>query len=448
RSAPAAPAAPAPAAPADGAAGGGAERPVDPPEPPAPRMDRPRAARARRPTAWIAAGAALIAALGLAAAVTRSRAPSVERSSVQIDAVKRGPLVREVQGKGVLVPESLQWITAPSAARVDKVLVQPGASVEPDTVIVVLANPDIELQAIEAEREVARASAQATDQETSLESQKLALQSTILGLEHDLEDARRRRDADDALAEKGFLSTLERDRSREKVKELEGRIAIEKRRVSELARGASARGDAERAEVERLRAMADFRKRAVANLVVRAGARGVVQELPLQPGQSIEAGALVAKIAEPGRLRAELRIPEVQAKDLQTGQPATIDTHGALVSGKVARVDPSAQNGSVKVDVALEGTLPSGLRADLSIDGTIELERMADVVYIARPAAAAPESNAFLFKVAGDDAQRTRVRLGRASVRAVVVEEGLAPGDQVIVSDTSALGAAERIRLR
>jgi multidrug efflux pump subunit AcrA (membrane-fusion protein) len=405
--------------------------------------------RGRRRLVLVLIGCACVIGLTLALSRLRAAAPTVERAAVWIDEVKRGPMLREVQGQGTLVPLDIRWITAVAPARVDRVRVLPGSKVQPDTILVDLLNPDVELQALEADRQLTQAEAELTNLQASLTNQRLAQESLIASLGSEQQEAQRRAAADQALAQKGFLSDLEMATSRDKAATLSERKAFEEKRLGALAKGISAQVQAQRQQVERLRSIAQFRHKEVDALHVRAGVAGVLQELPLQPGQSVAVGALVAKVAQPDRLKAELRVPETQAKDVQLGQKATVDTRNGIVVGKVARIDPAAVSGTVKVDVHFDGPLPAGARPDLSVEGTIELERLSNVLYVGRPAFGQPDSTVHLFKLVGDDeAVRTDVVLGKASVRNIEIRSGLAPGDRVILSDMTQWDTADRVRLR
>jgi HlyD family secretion protein len=355
-----------------------------------------------------------------------------------------------VQATGVLVPEEIHWISAVAPARVERILVQPGATVHADTVLLVLSNPELELTALEAERQLAGAQADLANLQATLEGMGLAQQSQVATLQADLADARRRAAADEALAAKGFLSDLERGQTRERAGELTGRLAFEQKRGQALDRAHAAQIAAGRQQVERQRSVAEARRREVEALHVRAGINGVLQQLALQAGQSVAAGAPLAKLARPDRLKAEIRVPEGQAKDVALGMPVTVDTHSAEVTGHVARIDPAVQAGFVKVDVALDGGLPAGARPDLSVSATIVLERLDNVLYVGRPARIQLGGSATLFRLdpSGELALRTPVQIGRGSVRAVEVMNGLREGDRVILSDLSQWGSADRVQLK
>lgn len=416
-------------------------------------MDVPRSATRPRRRRTIVLGALALAGVALTTvALGRlgAAAPTVDRASLFIDTVRRGPLVREINGQGQLVPEDVRFISAAAAARVEKIEVRPGSAVTASTVVMVLANPELVLTALEAERQLAAAAADLANLRASLEGASLAQRSQVASLQMELGDARRREKADDALAAKGFLSDLERGQSRDRVRALDGRLDFEEKRAAALDRGHLAQLAAAHAQVDRQRAIAETRRHEVDALAVRAGVAGVLEELPWQVGQSVPAGALLAKVARPDKLRAELRVPEVQAKDLALGLPAVIDTHSALIHGRVTRIDPAVQGSYVKVDVTLGDPLPPDARPALSVTGTIELERLESVLFVGRPAETSATATVNLLRLAADggSAMRTPVRLGRGSIKVVEVVSGLAEGDRVILSDLSKWSAADRVRLR
>jgi HlyD family secretion protein len=416
--------------------------PVDIPRTP------PRRTRSR---VLMALGAAILivgATLGLRR--LRAAAPAVERGTVWMDTVQRGPMLREVLGQGTLVAEEIRWIAAKTSARVERVLVRPGAVVRMDTVLLELANSDVELQALEADRQLAQAEAELANLMATLNGQRLAQESVVASLGSDLGDARRRARADEELAKKGFLSELEQGQTRDRASELTGRLTFEQKRLQAQSRGIAAQVAAQRAQIQRLRSITEFRRKEVDELKLRAGVDGVLQELSLQPGQSVAAGALLAKVARPDRLKAEIRIPETQAKDVRIGQKASVDTRNGLIPGHVSRIDPAAQAGTVLVDVTLEGALPEGARPDLNVEGTIEIERLTSVLYVGRPAFGQPEGAVGLFRLDADGtgAERVTVKLGRSSVKSVEIRSGLKEGDRVILSDMSQWDQVDRIRLQ
>ncbi|HJZ83875.1 MAG TPA: HlyD family efflux transporter periplasmic adaptor subunit [Polyangia bacterium] len=404
----------------------------------------------RRYVIYAAVGTVVLVGATLGLRKLRAAAPTVERATVWMDTVKRGPMLRQVQGQGTLVPEQIRWISATAASRVERIIVRPGTPVKEDTVLVELTNPDQQLAALEAERQVTSAEAELVNLQATQQNQRLAQESVVATLRSELGDARRRATADDELAKKGFLSELERGQSRDRANELAGRLEFEQKRLGALSQGMAAQVAAQRSQVERLRAIAQFRRREVDALRVRAGVAGMLQELPLQVGQSVAVGALLAKVAQPDKLKAEVHIPETQAKDVQLGQRATVDTRNGVIPGRVSRIDPAVQAGTVKIDVTLEGALPQGARPDLTIEGTVELERLENVLFVGRPAFGQAQSTVGLFKLedGGDGAVRVNVKLGKSSVKTVEILSGLAEGDQVILSDMSQWDSADRIRLR
>jgi multidrug resistance efflux pump len=412
-------------------------------------IPHPPVQRTRRPLLYFLVGALALVGVSAGLRQLRPAAPVVQRSTVWMGTVQRGPLVREVLGPGTLVPEEIRWIAAKVSAQVERVLVRPGAAVTPDTLILELTNSDLQLQALEAERQVAQTQAELTHLQASLNSQQLAQQSVVATLESDLADARRRARADEELGKKGFLSQLEQAQTLGRAQELSGRLEFENQRLLAQAQGIQAQVTAQRAQIERLRSIAEFRRKEVDGLKLRAGVDGVLQELSLQQGQAVAAGALLAKVVRPDRLKAELRIPEIQAKDVQIGQKASIDTRNGVVAGRVVRIDPAVQGGSVRVDVTLEAALPAGARPDLNVEGTIEIERLPSVVFVGRPASGSPGGRVGLFKLDadGEGAERSNVQLGRSSVKDVEILSGLREGDRVILSDMSQWDEVDHIRL-
>jgi multidrug resistance efflux pump len=346
--------------------------------------------RTRGPLIYSLLGAVALVAATMSLRRMRPTAPVVERSTVWLGTVQRGPLVREVRGQGTLVPEEIRWIAAELNAQVGRVLAKPGDVVTSDTLILELTSSDLQLQALEADRQLAQAQAELTNLQASLSAEQLAQESVVATLESDLADARRRSRADVELARKGFLSELEQGQTLGRANELTGRLEFEKKRLVARARGIQAQVAAQRTQIERLRSIAEFRRREVEGLQLRAGVDGVLQELSLQQGQAVVAGAILAKVVRPDRLKAELRIPEFQAKDVQLGQKASVDTRNGVVAGRVVRIDPAVQGGSVRVDVSFEAALPAGARPDLNVEGTNEIERLLSGGFVGRPAAGPP----------------------------------------------------------
>ena len=400
--------------------------------------------------AKIGAGVGVLGLLAFGAMRLEPAAPSVERQQIVIDSVRRGEMVRAVRGPGTLVPERIRWIPAATGGRVERLLVQPGDRVEPGTVLLELSNPDVQLEALDAERQLAQAQAELVNLESSLQTQRLTLQGTLATLRADAREAQRRAEADADLGRRGIIARLEVARSEDRAAETAQRLRAEEEQLRVLEASIQSRLAVQRAQVERLRSIIAFHAQRAGSMRVLAGAAGVVQELPLQVGQWVTPGTMLARVVEPGRLKAVLRIPETQARDLTVGQAASIDTRSGVIAGRVVRIDPAVQGGSVSVDVALEGALPRGARPDLSVDGSIELDRLPSVIHTGRPVYAQSEGTATLWKLVdgGSAAVRVPVRLGRASVNTVEVVSGLAPGDQVILSDLSRWDGVDRLNIR
>ena len=398
---------------------------------------------------YAAAGVAILASITIGLARLKPAAPTVERSGVWIDTVRRGPMLRQVRGLGTLIPEEVRWIPALSEGRVERILIQPGTPVEADSVILELSNPQLDLDALDASWQLKAAEAEYINLKVRLESQRLDQVAAAATVEAGQKQARLQADADEALSQQGLVSDLTLKISQSRAEEMTTRLGIEKQRLAINNESIEAQMHVQEARLEQLRALAALRRRQVGGLRVRAGIDGVLQQLPVEVGQQIAPGATLAKVTVPGRLKAELRIAETQAKDILLEQRAAIDTRNGIVPGRVIRIDPAVQNGTVKVDVALEGALPKGARPDLSVDGTIELERLADVLQVGRPAFGQEQSTVGIFRLqpGGSEASRVQVKLGRSSVNLIEIVEGLAEGDQVILSDTSAWDAFDRIKL-
>jgi HlyD family secretion protein len=380
-------------------------------------------------------------------------AQPVERATVWIDTVKRGPMLRQVRGLGTLVPEEVLWIPATTEGRVERILVRPGAQVQPNTVLLELSNPQLQLDAVDLEWQVKAAEATYTDLKVRLQSQKLDQSAKAAQVQSEFVQAKLKADRNEKLLQEGLTSDLEYRLSKGTADELNNRYKIEQKRLEISDESIEAQLAAQRVQIEKLRAAYKLKLDQVDKLRVRAGTVGVLQQLgqatPIEVGQSVQPGAVLAKVAQPWKLKAELKIAETQAKDILIGQVAQIDTRNGIVDGKVVRIDPAVLNGTVTVDVKLEGELPQGARPDLSVDGTVELERLSEVVFVGRPVFGQPNSLVGLFKLESDGkhASQTTVRLGRSSVNTIEIVEGLNVGDQVILSDMSAWDAHKRIRL-
>jgi multidrug resistance efflux pump len=414
-------------------------------------VDIPKAKRkTRKPWVLAIAGASALLIVTVGLSRLRPAAPSVERASVWLDTVKRGPMVRQVKGAGTLVPEYIRWLTADTAGRVERIHVRPGAPVKADTLLMELANPDVQLQALEAERQLASAQADLIKLRMELETERLGQESSVAAFTSESAEARRRAEASTLLHQKELIGDLEVRQTREKADELSRRLELERRRLDVVASSMKDQLAAQQGQVERLKAVAQFRRNQVESMKVRAGEDGVLQDLPLELGQWVTPGVLLAKVVKPERLKAELRIAETQARDIQPGQKALVDTRNGVVEGTVARVAPAASQGTVRVEVSLPEELPRGARPDLTIEGTVELERLGNVLSVGRPAGAQPNGTMSLFRLmpGSDEAIRVPVQLGRGSVNAVEVVQGLQEGDQVVLSDMAAWDAVERVRLR
>lgn len=392
----------------------------------------------------IAAASATIAVRQL-----KPAAPTVEMATLWPDTVKRGPMVRQVRGLGTLVAQDVLTIPAQSDGRVIKRLELAGVNVNPETVLLVLSNPDMEVAANTAEWQVKQAKAAYEDLKVRLESQRLDQQSTVARTQSDFTQAKLTLDRDRELLRLNLKPEIEVKLSEAKYEEAKGRLANEQQRLKILDDSIKAQLDAQKVQIETLEAQYKLKREQVEQLTVRAGAKGVLKEMDVDVGQRVTPGTILAKVVQPGNLKAELKIPETQVKDVAIGQNAEIDTRNGVIEGKVMRIDPAAVNGTVTVDVRLIGELPPGARPDLSVDGTIEIEKLADVVYMGRPVFGQPNTTITLFKIDpdGKGAIRVPVKLGRASVNTIEVVDGLKPGDRVILSDMSAQDNVNRIRL-
>lgn len=376
-------------------------------------------------------------------------APSVDRGTVHIDAVKRGPMTRDVRGLGTLIPEQIVWIPAAFESQISEVLARSGTMVRADTPLLLLSNPDMELAAADLEWQVKQAEANLTDLEVKLESQRLDQQAALAGVASTLKQATLTKERDDQLLTHGLKADLEAKISAAKWEELKEKYELDKRRMEISQKSADAQLGAQRVQIEKLKAAYRLKEVQVKQLTIRAGINGVLQELTLQPGQRVKPGDVLAKVAQPTKLMARLQIPETQAKDVLLNQPAAVDTRNGIVPGHVMRIDPNVINGTRTVDCALDGPLPPGAVPDLSVDGTIEIEKLTNVLYVGRPVFGQPNAVVGMFKIDGEGrtASRTTVKLGRISVSVVEVVDGLQEGDQVILSDMSAQDRTDRIRL-
>jgi HlyD family secretion protein len=413
-----------------------------------PRPDQAKKKRRRRILGAVGGGAALLL-ITLGLSKLEPAPPSVDRAAVWVDTVKRGEMLRQVRGPGTLEPEEIQWISARSEGQIEKILVLPGTEVDSDTVIMELSNPELEQQALEAETQQRSAEASFRTLQAQLDSQLLDQQSQAEAVDSDYQQAQLQVEADERLAEENLIPELNLKLSRLRAEQLGKRYEIEEQRLDKARQSARSQLAAERTRLDQLHALYRLRQQQVADLEVHSGITGVLQEVPVEVGQRVAAGSILARVAQPDQLKAELRIPETQAKDLVIGQKATIDTRNGLIDGRVKRIDPSVREGTVTVDVELLGELPKGARPDLSVDGTIEIERLDDVLYVGRPAYGQAGSRIELFRLmqGGDLAVRVPVQLGRSSVNTIEIVEGLKEGDKVILSDTSAWDGFDRLQL-
>jgi HlyD family secretion protein len=378
-------------------------------------------------------------------------APSVELSTLWPDTVRRGPMIRDVRGLGTLVPEDTLLIPATTDGRIDKILIKPGTPVRADSVILTMSNPELQTALMSAEFSLKAAQASYTDLRVTLEKQGLDLRATAAQVSADYHSAQLKAERDDALVKEGLVAQVDAKISDVTAQELSTRNDIEEKRLSINQESVEAQLAAQKVKVDQLEAELKLKQQQVEALRVRAGAEGMLQALPLpvEEGQKVLAGTALGKVAQPSHLKAELKIAETQAKDVTIGQPVVIDTRNGLVKGKVSRIDPAVLNGTVTVDCKLEGPLPQGARPDLSVDGTIELERLNDVVFMGRPVFGQADSKVSLFKIEPDGkyANRLQVALGSAAVNTIEVRSGLNVGDRVILSDMSAWEQYDRIKL-
>jgi len=416
-------------------------------------MDIPRPEqrqRRHRRLSIIGSGVVLLLILATVGLAKLDPAPlSVSRASIWTEPVHEGEMLLQVRGAGTLVPREIRWIAAQTDARVERIIVRPGAAVAPGTLLVEMSNADLTQETEAARYSLKAAEADLAEMQLRLKNEQLDQRARLAAARADYEGTRLQSDAETPLAEQGIVPAIQHKRTVLMVEQLKVRVEAEEDRLAQMAASISAQLDARRARVEEARNVYQRRSEQLESLHVRAGMSGVLQQLLVQEGQRVALGANIARVARPDDLRAELQIPETQARDVQLGQPVKVDTRNGVVSGKVVRIDPAVQAGSVQVDVDLAGPLPRGARPDLSVDGTIEIERLAHAIYAGRPASAEANTTANLFKLVegGNEAVRVPVKLGRTSVDAVEIVQGLKPGDVVILSDTSAWGDRARIRL-
>lgn len=416
-------------------------------------MDVPREDQGRKWKRWggIAAAVVLIVVATVMLSRLEPAAPTVDRDIVFTGQVQHGTMIRQVRGPGTLVPEHVRYVSAVTAGRVERRLVEPGEEVTAGTVIMEMTNPDVQLQALEAERQLAAARANLVEMRTNLQTQRLNQAGVVAQVRTQYQQAVRTLRSNEELASNDLIAENTLQQSRDQVEELEERLQIERERLALMDRNSEQQVVVQESQVDRLQQIVDFQQERLASLDVTAGTDGVLQELNFEPGQWVQSGQTLAVVVQPGLLKAELRVPEVQARDVAVGQPATIDIRSGTIPGHVRRIDPSARGGSVQVEVTLDvDELPRGARPDLSVDGTIEVARLDDVLYMPRPHIGQANSSVGLFRLTpeGNEAVRVTIQLGQTSVNEVEVRNGLSEGDVVILSDMSAWDEYDRVRLR
>jgi HlyD family secretion protein len=417
--------------------------------------------RGRRLVRWLGIGTVVVSAAGISFAVNRLRPalPSVAANTLWIDSVRHGPMLRQITGLGTLVPEEVSWVSAQTDGRIEKIHVQVGATVKPDTVIMELSNPGLTESMLAAQFDLKQAEANLTDLKAALESAAIDKQVTAAQVGADFAEAKLAASRDQQLGKLGLIPDLSVQLSQDKAKQLEFRNGLEIKRLGATQQSFEAQLAAQRVKIEQLTAVYELKEQEVTQLRVRAGTNGILQQLgnanpagtiqPLEIGQNVNAGSILAKIAQQNKLKAQVKVTETDAKDLVIGQAASVDTHNGVAQGKISRIDPSAVGGTVTVDITFDAALPPGARPDLSVDGTIDIERVSDALYMPRPTIGQPNGTVTLFRVDenGLTASRRTVRLGRASANNVQILSGVSTGDRVILSDTSSLNVHDRIKL-
>ena len=403
-----------------------------------------------RTAVMIVVGVATLGGITYGLTKLKPAAPTLDPSTAVIDTVKRGEMVRDVRGNGTLVPEVTRWVPAPAEGRVEILPLQAGVEVTADTVIAELSNPQMEQQATDAEFQVKAAEADEENLRVRLESDTMTQRAAIATINSQYSQAKLQLDADEVLHKQGLVADLTVKISRVAVQDLANRLKVEQERLGVASKSTKAQLNAAASRISQLRAMSKLRREQVDALKVRAGTSGVLQQVSVQVGQQVTPGLNIARVADPASLKAVLRVAETQIKDVRFGQPVLVDTRNGIIQGTVSRIDPAAREGTFDVDVSLAGPLPSSARPDLSVDGTIELERLNDVLKVGRPAFGQANQTIGMFVLTpdGSEAVRTTVKLGRNSVSTIEIMDGLKEGDKVIISDTSALDSYNRIRIQ
>jgi HlyD family secretion protein len=415
-------------------------------------IQRPSNARAKKikRILYVTVAVLFIAGVTLGLSRLRPAAPSVDRGTVWTDVVKRGPMLREVRGLGTLVPLEIRWIPAQTACRVDKIVIRPGHLVTPDTVILEMSDPGVQQALLDAEYQLKGAEADYANLQVQVNSELMNQKAVEAGVRGDYEQAKLQHEVDYKLHQEGIGADVTEKLSKVREDQLAIRVGLEGERTRIATDSAKARLQAQQSHIDQYKAMYELRRSQADALRVRAGITGVLQLLPVDVGQNVTVGTNLARVADPHKLKAEIKIAETQAKDLTPGQNATVDTRNGIVKGHVIRIDPSVVNGTVTVDVGIDDPLPLGARPDLSVDGTVELENLKDVLYVGRPVHGQSDSTISLFKVTNDDSDgvRVQVKLGRSSVNTVEIVQGLVVGDKVVLSDMSQWDNVDRIRLK
>ena len=412
---------------------------------------RPSQAKKKRLRRILYISVAVIVIAGISLGVSRLKpaAPTVDRAVVWIDSVKRGDMLRQVRGSGTLVPEDIRWIPAQTQGRVERIVLRPGAQVTPDTVILELTNPELEQSVRDAQLAYQSAQAAFQNRKAELQSALLSQEANTANIETQYKQSVLDLEANEELLKGGLVSELQVKQKRGLAADLKNRLEVEQRRLAITREGTTSQLAPQEAEVNQRKAQWELRRHQLDDLKVKAGMSGTLTALPVERGQQVGPGTNLARVANPSNLKAELRIAETQTKDIHIGQYAEVDTRNGVVKGHVSRIDPSATGGTVGVDVIMDGPLPAGARPDLSVDGTIQLEKLTNIIYVGRPAFGQEQSTVTIFKVQPNgEAIATKVKLGRASVSTIEVIEGLNPGDQVILSDMSQFDAFDRVQLK
>jgi HlyD family secretion protein len=412
---------------------------------------RPSQARKKRIRRILYISVAVIVVAGISLGVSRLKpaAPTVDRAVVWIDTVKRGPMLRQVRGSGTLVPEDIRWIPAQTQGRVERIVLRPGAQVTPDTIVLELSNPELEQSVRGAQLDYQSAQAAFTNRKAELQSALLSQEANVANIETQYKQAALDLEANETLYKEKLISLLTLEQKRGLAADLKNRLSVEQKRLTITRDGTTSQLAPQEADVNQRKAQWELRRRQLDDLKVKAGMSGILQLVPVERGQQVGPGTNLARVANPSNLKAELRIAETQTKDIRIGQYAEVDTRNGVVKGHVSRMDPASSGGTVGVDVIMDGPLPAGARPDLSVDGTIQLEKLDNIINVGRPAFGQENSTVTIFKVLPNgEAHATKVKLGRASVNTIEVIEGLQPGDQVILSDMSQFDAFDRVQLK